>query len=119
MILKDIILCLAFSITMPVGQLLFKWAANNYNLVEGPPFPRILYNYALWGAFGWYAITALLWFYILTKVPLTLAYPASLLGAGIVPLLAWAVFGEPLSWRLLAGYVLLLAGVYLTTTSTR
>jgi drug/metabolite transporter (DMT)-like permease len=34
-----------------------------------------------------------------------------------VPLFAWALFREPVSWNLALGYVLMLAGVVLTQRS--
>ena len=62
------------------------------------------------GAFAWYGLTALFWFYILTRVPLSLAYPFSIVGSGLVPLVAWLVFKEPLDWRFAVGYLLMLTG---------
>ncbi|MCR5877548.1 EamA family transporter [Phenylobacterium sp. J367] len=65
------------------------------------------------GAFAWYAMTALLWFYVLTRVPLSTAYAFSLVGACLVPLIGWAVFKEQPSLSMAAGYALMLAGLYL------
>jgi multidrug transporter EmrE-like cation transporter len=39
-----------------------------------------------------------------------LAYAFSIVGSGLVPLVAWLVFKEPLDWRFAVGYVLMLAG---------
>ena len=61
-------------------------------------------------AFAWYGLTAFFWFYILTRVPLSLAYAFSIVGSGLVPLVAWLVFKEPLDWRFAAGYLLMLTG---------
>ena len=73
----------------------------------------------LMGAFAWYGVTALFWFYVLTRVPLSSAYVFSLVGSGLVPLIAWAVFKEPFSWTLLAGYALMLAGLTVIMTQGR
>ena len=59
-------------------------------------------------------VTALFWFYILTRVPLSTAYAFSVIGSGLVPLIAWLVFKEQLTWHFAAGYVLMLAGFALT-----
>jgi drug/metabolite transporter (DMT)-like permease len=82
--------------------------------LPGPVFERLWQNPQLFGAFAWYGASAVLWVYILTRVPLSLAYPVAILGSGLVPLLAWAVFREPIGWRMAIGYALMLAGLVLT-----
>ena len=108
--LNDFLLCAGFSIALPIGQVMFKWAAVYSERLQGPLWLRLATNYPLICAFAWYAATALVWFYILTRVPLSLAYACSVLGSGLVPLMAWLVFKEQLSWQFAAGYLLMLAG---------
>jgi multidrug transporter EmrE-like cation transporter len=108
--LADIALCAGFSLALPVGQTLFKFAAVNNARLSGPLIVRLATNVPLIGAFAWYGLTALFWFYILTRVPLSLAYAFSIVGSGLVPLVAWLVFKEPLDWRFAVGYLLMLAG---------
>jgi hypothetical protein len=85
--LKDMLLCLGFSFALPAGQMLFKWGADYSRGIQGNFIAKVIFNYPLIGAFAWYGLTALFWFYILTRVPLSLAYPFSILGAGLVPVL--------------------------------
>jgi multidrug transporter EmrE-like cation transporter len=108
--LKEALLCVGFSLALPVGQTLFKWAALTNARLTGPLPLKLLGNGPLIGAFGWYGLTALFWFYILTRVPLSTAYAFSIVGSGLVPLVAWLVFKEPLGWRFAVGYALMLAG---------
>lgn len=108
--LKDAALCAGFAIALPIGQTLFKAAALYNARLTGPLPLRLIGNWPLIGAFAWYGFTALFWFYILTRVPLSFAYTFSIVGSGLVPLIAWLVFREPLDWRFAAGYVLMLAG---------
>jgi multidrug transporter EmrE-like cation transporter len=110
MTLKDMLLCAGFSLALPIGQTLFKFAAVNNARLQGPLVVKLLTNIPLLGAFAWYGLTALFWFYILTRVPLSLAYAFSIVGSGLVPLVAWLVFKEPLDWRFAAGYALMLTG---------
>jgi len=107
---RDVALCSGFAVSLPLGQLLFKAAALHQRGLEGPLLLRLLGNGPLIGAFGWYGLSALLWFYILTRIPLSRAYLFSILGSALVPLLAWLTFQEPMSWRLAAGYALMLGG---------
>ena len=107
---KDALLCAGFSLALPVGQTLFKFAALAHAKMSGPLPMRLITNLPLMSAFAWYGLTALFWFYILTRVPLSFAYAFSIVGSGLVPLMAWLVFKEPLDWRFAVGYVLMLAG---------
>jgi multidrug transporter EmrE-like cation transporter len=108
--LKDALLCVGFSLALPIGQTIFKFAAVTNAKMTGPLWLRLATNLPLLGAFAWYGVTALFWFYILTRVPLSLAYAFSIVGSGLVPLVAWLVFKEPLDWRFPVGYLLMLTG---------
>jgi drug/metabolite transporter (DMT)-like permease len=55
-------------------------------------------------------MTAIFWFYILTRLPLSSAYLFSMVGSGLVPLVAWLVFKEQLNWQFAAGFALMLIG---------
>ena len=52
----------------------------------------------------------------LLHAPLHIAYPFMGLAFLIVPVLAWALLGEPLTWQTLTGGALILAGVALAST---
>jgi drug/metabolite transporter (DMT)-like permease len=108
--LKDALLCAGVSLALPIGQTLFKFAAVTNAKMSGPLLVRLATNLPLLGAFAWYGLTALFWFYILTRVPLSTAYAFSIVGSGLVPLVAWLVFKEPLDWRFALGYLLMLGG---------
>lgn len=110
MALRDAALCVVFAAALPAGQIMFKWAALTQARLEGPLLWKLIRNLPLIGAFGWYGLTALLWFYILTRVPLSQAYVFSILGSALVPIFAWLIFKEPMSWRFALGYALMLAG---------
>ena len=117
--LADIALCAGFSLALPIGQTLFKFAAVNNARLSGPLVVRLVTNVPLIGAFAWYGLTALFWFYILTRVPLSLAYTFATVGSGLVPLMAWLVFKEALDWRFAVGYGLMLAGFFVIMQGQR
>ena len=119
MTIKDMLLCAGFSLALPIGQTLFKFAANQHAASSGPLVQRLVTNGPLIGAFAWYGLTALFWFYILTRVPLSTAYAFSIVGSGLVPLIAWLVFKEPLDWRFPVGYLLMLTGFAVIMTGQR
>ena len=110
---KDIALCSVFAVALPAGQMLFKWGAVYDARLSGPFLARVIVNFPLIGAFAWYGLTALLWFYVLTRVPLSTAYAFSLVGSCLVPLAGWLVFKEQASWTMAMGYLLMIAGLFL------
>ena len=103
-----------FSLSLSGGQLLFKLAAQD---ITGVPIslmlPALMLSPAMWGAVTLYGSATLLWVWILTRVPLSQAYPWAALGAVFVPLLAVLLLGEtvtPLYWL---GTILIAAGIIL------
>ena len=95
------------------GQLLFKKAAHHLPAHARPT--DWLLNGWLLTALILYGVMTLLWIWILRHAPLHIAYPFMGLAFLIVPVLAWALLGEPLTWQTLAGGGLILAGVTLAS----
>ncbi|MFD1192280.1 MULTISPECIES: hypothetical protein [Phenylobacterium] len=113
MAVGDILLCAVFAGTLPVGQLLFKWAAMSRDPDRPAVGLAMLTNPRLILAGAWYGFTALFWFFVLTRVAFNRAYPFAILGSALVPVLAHLVFKEPLTRAMLAGYALVFAGLAL------
>lgn len=113
MSLADVILCSVFALTLPAGQLMFKWAAMGRDPDRPALGLAMLTNPRLIMAGVWYGFTALFWFYVLTRVAFTLAYPFAIAGSALVPVLARLVFKEPLTRAMLGGYALVFAGLAL------
>ncbi|HEY9217415.1 MAG TPA: EamA family transporter [Phenylobacterium sp.] len=112
---RELLLCLAFAAMLPVGQVLFKLASLQDGKLDGGLPVRLVQNLPLVAAFAWYGLSAVLWVAILRRTPLSAAYPFSLLGSAFVPPIAWLVFGEPLTWTMVGGYLLMLGGLVLLT----
>ncbi len=104
---------LACVLCIAVGQLLFKKAAMA--LPANPQMIDWVTNGWLFASLALYGLTTLGWVWILRHAPLHLAYPFMGLAFLIVPLLAWAFLGEPLTWQTLVGGALILAGVSLAS----
>lgn len=113
--LKDMALCSVFAVALPIGQVLFKFAANHDATLKGPFVLRLVHNLPLMAAFAWYGVTAIFWFYVLTRVPLARAYAFSMVGSGLVPILAWVFFRETITWQMVAGFLVILAGLFLVS----
>lgn len=109
----DLALCLAFSLALPAGQVLFKLGAEQTRRIDGGLVAKVMLNLPLMGAFAWYGLTSLLWVYILTRAPLSQVYPFSILGAALTPILAVLLFRESLGLQAWLGYAVMLAGFVL------
>ncbi|MEO5565550.1 MAG: hypothetical protein ABIR05_02650 [Luteimonas sp.] len=104
-----------FCLFMGTGQLLFKLAAVKAK--GAPTLYEMLRSIALspwfWSAGVLYAVASLLWVVILTRVPLSIAYPASALTIVLVPIAGWMFFGEHLDIRFAIGMAAMLLGIWL------
>lgn len=108
--------CLSFAALLAAGQILFKRAA-----LDIPPLratsdiPAAIAVPSLWAALVLYAAATCLWIYLLQSIPLSRAYMFAALGFVVVPAAGVALFGEKLTPAFLAGAVLIVAGLLITT----
>ena len=114
---KHIVLCLIFALCLPIGQVLFKFAAVSAQQMSGSLLTKMMTNGPLYAAFGFYAGTALLWYYILMQVPLSRAYLFSILGSAFVPLFGWLFFNEPMTAKFLVGGAIMLVRFYIAVVA--
>lgn len=61
-----------------------------------------------------YAISALFWLVVLSRVPLSVAYPVVAVGYVVVVLYSRFVFNEPVKWIAWAGLAFIVVGVAIT-----
>lgn len=99
-------LCIGFGVSLAVGQILFKIAALGIRPSEG-----VFITPALFFAIVLYGLTTILWIFILTRLPLNIAYPFSLLGSAFVPFLAHYYLGEAVGIQTIVGLGLVLCGL--------
>jgi drug/metabolite transporter (DMT)-like permease len=109
-----IALTLLCVVGIAVGQILFKKAAMH--LPESPQFIDWLMNSWLIIALILYAITTLLWIWVLRNAPLHIAYPFMALAFIIVPLLSYFFLGEPINTKTFIGGAIIAIGVTITAT---
>jgi drug/metabolite transporter (DMT)-like permease len=93
------------------GQVLFKLASNRTGNADLSGLRDLATNPYLLAALAIYGLGTLIWIYVLKSVPLNYAYPFMALTFCVVPFLAWSLLGEPLSWRIAAGTVLIMSGL--------
>lgn len=111
----QIVLCSTVALSLGCGQVLFKKAGLYWETASslGKKFPYSIISGWLIGALFLYALTTLLWIYVLRTVPLTKAYVFSLAGSALVPIVGYYLFKEPINIQFVIGFGLILLGVML------
>ena len=104
-----------FTFTLALGQVLFKKVGLTMRgLPLGEGVTAVARDPALYGALALYGCATLLWIWILSRVPLSQAYPWVAIGTAIVPLLGWYLFDEHIAPVFWLGVALIMAGIILT-----
>jgi undecaprenyl phosphate-alpha-L-ara4N flippase subunit ArnE len=101
-----------------VGQLLFKHASSTQGLIKTPYLLSLLTNPFLVLALVIYLLSSVWWVAVLRSMPLSRAYLFMALSFGYVPLMAHLIFGEPISWRVTFGILLVVAGIAVSGAPT-
>lgn len=118
MTFKQYTLALIFALSLVLGQILFKIAANQKNHEgEALSLLPLLFSWPMIAACTLYALTTILYVYLLQQIPLSRAYLFSIAGAAIVPFLAILIFKEDFSIKYVVGLALVLSGLVVSTTA--
>jgi drug/metabolite transporter (DMT)-like permease len=117
------ILLVLCSVTPAVaGQLILKYAIGrlNLNMDETGPigyYVRLFTTPIVILGFFMYGLSSLVWLFILSKLPLSLAYPLVSMGYVLVVFFSWLLLREQVSMTRLAGVAVICLGVVLLATS--
>ena len=110
----------SFAVLLAVGQVLFKKVALGVRgLPLGDGLSAILRESIFYEALTLYGLSTLLWIWLLSRIPLSQAYPWVAIGSVLVPLSAWFLFNERVAPVFWVGVMLILAGLFLTQYGTR
>lgn len=103
---------IAYTFGLSLGQCLFKIAADHArNAVDRAFWPALMTSVHFYASITLYAILTLVWVWILSRVPLSRAYPFVALAFIFTPALSIIFFGESInSWYAL-GLALILMGL--------
>ena len=104
---------LGYCMFMTVGQISFKYISlslgQSVSLADAAV--RLPTNALFWATGFLYFISTIYWTWVLTQVPLAIAYPFVSLTLVIVPCLGWALFSETLTPINVLGIGLIIFGV--------
>lgn len=93
------------------GQLLWKAGLNKLDTTKGDSWLSLLWSPYIWSGLVLYGIATLLWFYVLKKLPLSLAYPLQSLAYVIAMIAAVIIFHETVPTQRWIGAAIILIGV--------
>lgn len=115
MTIIQILLVSFFAIGMGLGQLLLKYAASRHSAsAEASLFERIFHLILDWpfilGAAS-YAILLVFWVWLLTFIPLSRAYPFTIISIAVATIGSWFFFGETLTPKFLIGLFIIAIGL--------
>lgn len=101
-----------YALGMSLGQVLFKLSAQR---AKGDSMGSFLASLLGNGYFALavvvYGVLTVVWVWVLTRVPLSQAYPFVVLAFVFTPAFSWLLFGEPLGAAYLLGLSLILLGL--------
>lgn len=108
----NLVLVLCVATLMAAGQMMFKMAAGRIS-THGSTIEFLLSYVSLpmVTALALYAVATILWTFVLTRMPLSLAYGAIALSFVLVPMVGHFAFGESISTAQAAGLALIVVGV--------
>ena len=108
-------LILGTILMLSLGQVLFKSASSQLDLAQPATFGSL----PLAAAMGVYGVATVAWLVVLSRVPLSFAFPFYGLAFLFVPALAALFLREPLRWPVLVGGVVILCGIAITSWGSR
>ena len=108
------ILCLLNTLLMVIGQTLFKIGSNGKQLDSLRNIIKVMLSPVILLALTIYAVTTVLWLYILSKTEISFAYPIQALAFPLVLVISSIIFHEQIPLNRWAGVALIFIGVYIT-----
>jgi multidrug transporter EmrE-like cation transporter len=120
--MRSILLVLCSVTPAVAGQLILKYAIGRMNLSmeeTGPLgyYVRLFSTPIVILGFFMYGLSSLVWLFILSKLPLSLAYPLVSMGYVLVLFFSWLLLREQVSLTRLLGVAVICLGVVLLAVS--
>jgi len=106
-----LVLLLGTIVLLAFGQVMFKFAAGVIDISR----PQTLLSPILLAALTVYGVATAAWIVVLSRVPLSIAFPFYGLTFLVVPVLARLVLGEPIRSQAIWGGIVILIGVAISS----
>jgi len=109
--MKYTLLCFLNAISLVGGQMLFKLGMKDKTIDSVPAIIRALFTPLVLLGLVLYALTTMLWLYILNKVPISRAYPIQALAFPLVAIISFLFLKETIPIYRWIGIGIIFAGV--------
>ena len=115
MTLINFLLIFLNTLILVSGQFLWKYGMSTQEVSFSSVIDiiRLLFSPFILSGLFFYGLATILWLFILTRVPLSLAYPIQSIAYVLAVFGAFFIFKEPLTTYKIAGVLLIIAGVSL------
>ncbi|WP_125116834.1 EamA family transporter [Agathobaculum sp. Marseille-P7918] len=113
--MKMTVLCLLNTFLMATGQMLFKFGSSGKEITSILDIIKLFFSPVVFIALCLYAATTGLWLYILSRTPMSHAYPIQALAFPIVLLASMVFFRETISPMKWIGVFIIVFGVFVAT----
>ena len=110
--MKNIILCLLNVLLMVTGQIIFKYGMKDKVIDSVPAIIKAVLTPVILSGLVVYAFTTFLWLYILSKIPISYAYPIQALAFPIVLIMSYFIFKEVIPITRWIGIIVIFIGVF-------
>jgi multidrug transporter EmrE-like cation transporter len=119
---KNYLLILPIALLVTFGQLLMKWRSGSaaYLVASSVPqgFVKFVTDPVVILAYGAGFIANLAWLYVVTKLPLTIAFPVYMgITFAMVLIGGWAFLSETLTVTKIAAVVMIMCGIVLAVST--
>ncbi len=122
-IFQSLLLLIPAILSSTTGQLFLKMGMSQVGDFAFAPdailvvLPQIIFNPFIWLGFTGFIGGTVFWLGVISRAPLSLAYPILAMSYFVVVLEAWLILGEPITWQLLVGVAIIFVGVVIVGLS--
>jgi drug/metabolite transporter (DMT)-like permease len=122
-VFQSLLLLIPAILSSTTGQLFLKMGMSQVGDFAFTPnailavLPQVILNPYIWLGFIGFMGGTVFWLAVLSRAPLSLAYPILALSYFVVVIEAWLILGEPLTWQLLVGVGIIFVGVIIVGLS--
>jgi drug/metabolite transporter (DMT)-like permease len=109
--MKNILLCVINALLLVSGQILFRYGVKGRVLDSVPAVMGAVFTPFVLLGLMLYACSTILWLYILSKIPISFAYPIQALAFPLVLIIAALAFKETIPISRWVGVGVILVGV--------
>ncbi|SDS99316.1 EamA-like transporter family protein [Paenibacillaceae bacterium GAS479] len=97
------------------GQMLWKLGLDRLGGLTGGNWLQVLLSPLILAGIGLYGVATVLWLAVLSRLPLSAAYPLQSLAYVLGLVLAWQLFGEAIPLNRWIGCAVIVAGVMIVS----